>query len=92
LKLKISYSSKSLKFLSRNQSVISESNVEELIIKAIKIIYKLEIIAIDVKRLKGEYKNYFRIRKGDLRIIFRVYRGEIYIAEIHDIDFRGNVY
>jgi len=34
----------------------------------------------------------YRIRKGDLRIIFRYYKGEIHIVNIEKIDFRGDVY
>lgn len=36
---------------------------------------------LDVKKLKG-YKNIFRVRKGTVRIIFRVTNNQIYILAI----------
>jgi mRNA-degrading endonuclease RelE of RelBE toxin-antitoxin system len=50
-----------------------------------------ESINIDVKKLKGKWKGYFRIRKGKLRIIFFVdtsYRS----LYVETIDFRGAAY
>jgi len=50
-----------------------------------------ESVNIDVKKLKGEWKGYFRIRKGRLRIIFSIdtsYRS-LYVERI---DFRGDAY
>ena len=46
---------------------------------------------LDIKKLKGDWKGFFRIRTGDIRIIFRVeaQQGEILI---HDIRFRQNAY
>jgi len=48
-------------------------------------------INIDVKKLKGEWKGYFRIRKGRLRIIFSIETSHrsIYVERI---DFRGDAY
>ena len=50
-----------------------------------------ESINIDVKKLKGEWKGYFRIRKGRLRIIFSIDTSHrsIYVERI---DFRGDAY
>ena len=50
-----------------------------------------EAVNIDVKKLKGEWKGYFRIRKGKLRIIFSLDTAgrSIYIERI---DFRGDAY
>jgi mRNA-degrading endonuclease RelE of RelBE toxin-antitoxin system len=50
-----------------------------------------ESVNIDVKKLKGEWKGYFRIRKGRLRIIFSLdtsYRS----LHVEKIDFRGDAY
>lgn len=50
-----------------------------------------ESVNIDAKKLKGEWKGYFRIRKGRLRIIFSIdtnYRS-LYVERI---DFRGDAY
>lgn len=62
MNIKIVFSKKSEKFLNKFGS-ISENEVQDLVIKAVKIILKIEDINIDLKKLKGEYKNYFRIRK-----------------------------
>ena len=50
-----------------------------------------ESINIDAKKLKGEWKGYFRIRKGRLRIIFSIDTSysSLYVERI---DFRGDAY
>jgi mRNA interferase RelE/StbE len=50
-----------------------------------------ESINVDVKKLKGKWKDYFRIRKGKLRIIFSIdiTSRSLYVERI---DFRGDAY
>jgi mRNA interferase RelE/StbE len=50
-----------------------------------------EKINVDVKKLKGNWEGYYRLRKGKLRIIFEVNKDNksIYVERI---DFRGDVY
>ena len=50
-----------------------------------------EKINVDVKKLKGNWEGYYRLRKGKLRIIFEVNKDDksIYVERI---DFRGAVY
>ena len=50
-----------------------------------------ESVNIDVKKLKGQWKHYFRIRKGKLRIIFFIDTANrsLYVERI---DFRGAAY
>ena len=43
----------------------------------------------DVKKLKGWGKSTYRLRMGDIRIIYRLNDSKVAII---DIDFRGNVY
>jgi len=50
-----------------------------------------ESINIDVKKLKGEWKGFFRIRKGRLRIIFPVDTSLRFIY-VERVDFRGDAY
>jgi len=52
---------------------------------------KGESISVDVKKLKGDWQGFYRIRKGKLRIIFEVNFQEhsIYVA---GIDHRDKVY
>lgn len=42
-----------------------------------------------VKKLKGPWKGAYRLRMGDIRIIYKVKGSEI---EVIDIDFRSNIY
>ncbi|MDP3260627.1 MAG: hypothetical protein Q8M34_08590 [Thermodesulfovibrionales bacterium] len=48
-------------------------------------------INIDVKKLKGEWAGYYRIRKGKIRIILKP-RIESKSIFVDVVDFRGNVY
>jgi mRNA-degrading endonuclease RelE of RelBE toxin-antitoxin system len=84
----VDYSSRSLKFLKQNH--LSEDFVEDAVELALQK-FDGEDVNIDVKRLKGEWEGFHRIRSGKLRIIiefnFRLKR--IYIDAI---DWRGNVY
>jgi len=92
MKVIIQYSEAAEKFLSKNKNIITEAEVDFLIIKSMKILYGKEKLNLDLKRLKGDYKNYFRIRKGKVRIIFRIEREEIILVSVSNIDFRGSIY
>ena len=46
---------------------------------------------IDVKKMKGKWKGYHRIRIGKVRIILKV-DFKAYSIFVDRIDFRGNVY
>ncbi|MFA5453862.1 MAG: hypothetical protein WC272_00920 [Sulfurimonas sp.] len=91
--LKLTYLKKSKKFLDKHKDTIYESEIDELVIKFIKSrFYKIEQ-NIDYKALQGYNVNYYRIRKGNIRIIVQVVNNEIIIeAIIEDIGFRGDVY
>lgn len=71
-------------------------NVEKFIKKQSKDIQRRIIIAIyklsegDVKKLKG-YENYYRLRVGDIRIIFEKEDDKLKIIVI-DIGNRGQIY
>lgn len=91
--IKLTYLKKSKKFLDKNVSVITENQVDELIIKFIKKHFYNIDINVDYKQLQGNLKDTFRIRKGNIRIIAKVIDDEIIIeAIIEDIGFRGDVY
>lgn len=90
--IKINYSKKSDKFLKKNQSVISQKEVSELVISSLRRIILLEDVTIDLKMMRGDYKGYYRIRKGNIRIIFQLKQNDIIIASVMTIGFRGNVY
>ncbi len=91
--IKLTYLKKSKKFLDKNSGVITENQVDELIIKFIKKHFYNVDINIDYKQLQGNLKDTFRIRKGNIRIILKVVDDEIIIeAIIEDIGFRGDIY
>ncbi|RLF44104.1 MAG: type II toxin-antitoxin system RelE/ParE family toxin [Thermoplasmata archaeon] len=84
---KISYSKSALKFIEKHNIKVE---VKEEIRKFL-LLLKRENVNVDVKKLYGDWKGYYRIRKGKLRIIFSLNKleKEIYIEKI---DFRGDVY
>ena len=76
------------KFLVQNQ--ISQEEIFLLVKKAIRK-FQGENINIDIKKLKGVWLGFFRIRTGKLRIIVE-FNFDISIAFIEKIDWRGGVY
>lgn len=84
---KIDYSRDAEKFLEK-ESI--RPDVRKELMKFLKRM-KGERINVDVKKLKGTWEGYYRVRKGKLRIIFDVdYKGRSLFIE--KIDFRGDVY
>jgi mRNA-degrading endonuclease RelE of RelBE toxin-antitoxin system len=58
------------------------SSTERKRIKAVlQKIFKGEIKGLDIKKLKGR-GDIFRVRKGNIRIIYRVNNGETHILKI----------
>jgi mRNA-degrading endonuclease RelE of RelBE toxin-antitoxin system len=53
--------------------------------------YNGETVSINIISLKGEWEGYYRIRKGDIRIIILIDEQNKHI-KVHDINFRGNIY
>ncbi len=91
--IKITYLKKANKFLRKNQNVISEEEVDDLMILAIKKKIFLKDINLNVKDLKGNLKGKSRVRKGKIRIVFEIVDDEVLIESIvEDIDYRGNIY
>ncbi|HOV13985.1 MAG TPA: cytotoxic translational repressor of toxin-antitoxin stability system [Spirochaetota bacterium] len=88
----IIYSKESDKFLDKNQGIVNKKIINELLIKSLKKIFKDEIINIDLKALKGEYENFYRIRKGKIRIIFELKDDNTIVVNVIKIGFRGDVY
>lgn len=76
------------KFLEKNNLTIEE--ISELVSKAIRH-FRGEDVNVDIKKLKGKWAGFYRIRSGRIRIIaeFDFDRSAVFIEEI---DWRGNVY
>ncbi len=91
--IKLTYLKKATKFLDKNRDTLTESQVDDLIIKFIKKkMYGIDT-NIDYKQMSGTISNIYRIRKANIRIIVKLENNEIIIeAIITDIGFRGDVY
>ena len=91
--LELTYLKKAKKYLDKNKNVINEKQVDELIIKFIKKHFFNYDENIDYKQLQGNLKDYYRIRKSNIRLIIRIVDDNIIIeANIEDIGFRGDIY
>ena len=85
---RIDFSSNSLKFLIHNNLK------EDFVIDKIKIVLRKfngEDINIDIKKLRGEWEGFYRIRSGRLRIILE-FQFEYYRVYVEEIDWRGSAY
>jgi mRNA interferase RelE/StbE len=84
----VDFSDDSLKFLKKNK--IPEDYIIEKVELTLKKL-KGEDINVDIKKLKGKWEGFYRIRFGRLRIIveFQFQDNRVYIERI---DWRGNIY
>lgn len=85
---KISFSKNAFKFIKINEISIKE------FFELIKICvekFKGENVNIDIKKLKGEWHGFYRIRKGKLRIILEFDFDNSSVL-VEEIDYRGNIY
>jgi len=91
--IKVTYLKKATKFLDKNRAILTEEQVDELIVKFIKKkIYGIDT-NIDYKQMSGTISQFYRIRKGNIRIIVKLENNEVIIeAIITDIGFRGDIY
>lgn len=89
--ISIRFNCKSKKFLRKQKSTIRIDEVYRLIVNSVKKLSKHNV-NIDVKELKGKLQGIYRTRKGNIRIIFEYYKGQIHIINIETIDFRGDLY
>lgn len=69
---------------------ISKEHIFSIVTDAIKN-FQGEVILIDIKKMKGEWKGFYRIRKGKWRVIaeFDFDNNSVFIE---NIDWRGNIY
>ena len=84
----VDFSKDALKFLDQNN--LKEDFVVDKIKLALKK-FKGEHINVNIRKLKGEWEGFYRIRFGKLRIIVE-FQFEIYRAYIDKIDWRGSAY
>jgi mRNA interferase RelE/StbE len=92
IEVEFEYSKNALKFINKNPSSLSLEDVRNLVISALKKIFKIEETNIDLKMLRGDLHGYYRIRTGKIRIIFSLTKNKIFSAFVKDIGFRENIY
>ena len=83
-----------VEYSKRADAFIKEQQIHEKIRDSLRdFILKISgsNINIDVKKLKGDWEGYYRIRKGNIRIIIKP-DAESRKIFVDVIDFRGNVY
>lgn len=84
----LNFSKQAEKFLKTNG--VTKEKIFGIIIKAVKKL-RGEKINIDIKKLRGEWTGFFRIRIGKIRIIAEFdFDKQSVLVEI--IDTRGNAY
>jgi mRNA-degrading endonuclease RelE of RelBE toxin-antitoxin system len=59
---------------------------------AVRKLSKGQASSIDVKRLQGDLHDSFRVRLGNIQIVFSVQYGLVHVASVSEIGFRGGVY
>lgn len=85
---RINFSGDAEKFLDKNTLTIDD--VRQLISKAINY-FQGEDINVNIKKLKGVWRGFYRIRSGRIRIIAE-FNFENSVVFIEEIDWRGEAY
>ncbi len=91
--MRVNYSKRSVKFLKKADSVSQNRIREKIVILKESLEQKgtLPTSELDLKQMKGDWQNFYRIRTGKIRIIFKIdEQNEALI--IYDICFRGSAY
>ena len=86
--LRVDFSDEAEKFLKKNN--FSKEEVFESIKSCVKK-FRGETVTIDVKKLHGKWRGFYRIRKGKLRII-ALFDFDNATVFIEIIDWRGGAY
>ena len=87
---KVEIGKQSEKFLDNNSADIRDS-VYDKIRNVIEWLENKNNLFVDLKKLKGDYLGFYRIRTGKIRIIISIDKKN-YIIKIQNINFRGNIY
>ena len=83
-----------IEYSRRANDFIEEHGIREKVRESIKsFILKItgSNINLDIKKLKGEWAGYYRIRKGKIRVILKP-DIEFRTIFVDVVDFRGSVY
>ena len=71
-------------------SSLSNSEIIKEKLRLLKDFKSQEKLNLDIKSMKGEWKNYYRLRIGDVRFIFKIMDNKIIF--IQEANYRGKVY
>jgi len=79
-----------LKFL---ESLPSEqrNQIKEKINEFLDSLEGQKRVNLDIKKLRGDWEGFMRLRIGKIRVIFKIYKDEK-IVVFYEADFRGDVY
>jgi len=83
----ISFSKQALSFIKKN-------HLSEEVLTLVKLAignFQGERVSVDVRKMKGEWKGFYRIRKGKYRIVasFDFDKSSVFVEVV---DWRGNIY
>ena len=84
------YTKQALKFLKKTSEASVES-IDPYIRKAINKVILRQQTNINIQKMKGQWKGFYRIREGDLRIILK-FEVDKQVVLIYRIGWRGDVY
>ena len=73
------------KFFSKHKKVY------EKFVENIKSYYHLKNLNVDIKAMKS-YKNLYRMRINDYRVVYKLVNGEIKIVSVIAVGSRGQIY
>jgi mRNA interferase RelE/StbE len=91
--MEIKFSKSAVKFLEK----LEERNKEQIREKILYLLNSIEAQGIipfkelDIKKLKGNWEGFLRMRVGKIRVIFAVDNNSDELL-VYEIDFRGDVY
>jgi mRNA interferase RelE/StbE len=91
--MKLRFSKSAVKFLAKIDTK-DVNRIREKLANLLHLIEEQGIIPfteLDIKKLRGDWDGFFRLRVGKIRIIFTVDSDADEVL-VYEIDFRGDVY
>lgn len=92
--MEVRFSKRAVKYLKKLDAKTAE-RVREKILQLLSMLEVEGVIPfneLDVKKLKGQWEGYFRLRVGQIRVIFTLIGEDLEILLIYDINVRGSIY
>ncbi len=92
--MEVRFSKRAVKYLKKLDAKTAE-RVREKILQLLSMLEVEGMIPfneLDIKKLKGQWDGYFRLRVGQIRVIFTLVGEDLKILLIYDINVRGRIY